>query len=253
MNKSYFLIILASIIFLFSCSRKTTSQLGYDYTELDQLDLQEVNFEYLNTKSKIRFKDAKTNLNANTNIRIKKDSMIWLSVSPALGIEAARCLITRDSIKIIDKINKEYIAEGFESLSERFNFNLSFDLIQSILIGNMPKGNSTNDKVLKKKDYFMIKQAEGELAIKNYISRKTMKLEKVEVSEPLGLNTLTLTYDNFQMLDNYAFAFNNAILFKHTNGEQVLETLLNIDHSKVEIADSDLSFPFNVPQKYARK
>ena len=65
-------------------------------------------YEYLSAKTKITVinTDGKTEFSA--SVRIKKDSAIWISISPALGIEIVRVLITKDSIKIIDRFNKKY-------------------------------------------------------------------------------------------------------------------------------------------------
>ena len=32
------------------------------------------------------------------NVRMARDSVIWMSISPALGVEAARVLLTPDSV-----------------------------------------------------------------------------------------------------------------------------------------------------------
>ena len=41
-------------------------------------------------------------------LKFKKDSFIWGSIRPGLGIELARFLFTQDSIKFIDRYHKEY-------------------------------------------------------------------------------------------------------------------------------------------------
>ena len=35
------------------------------------------------------------------NVRMAKDSVIWMSISPALGVEAARILLTPDSVQVL--------------------------------------------------------------------------------------------------------------------------------------------------------
>ena len=45
----------------------------------------------------------------NANIRMQKDSVIWISATALLGIEAVRLLITPDSFKMINRlISEEY-------------------------------------------------------------------------------------------------------------------------------------------------
>ena len=40
-----------------------------------------------------------------------RDSAIWLSISPLLGIEAVRVLLTKDSVKALDRLNNIYYSE----------------------------------------------------------------------------------------------------------------------------------------------
>ena len=43
------------------------------------------------------------------NIKIKKDSAIFVSIANILGVEITRALLTKDTIKLIDRINKNYL------------------------------------------------------------------------------------------------------------------------------------------------
>lgn len=72
------------------------------------------------------------------NIRMKKDSCVWISISPALGIEVFRVLITPDSLKYISKIpdNKYYYSGKFEDINEIAKVGIDFDMLQDLLIGN---------------------------------------------------------------------------------------------------------------------
>jgi len=71
-------------------------------------------------------------------IRMKRDSVIWISISPALGIEVFRLLITPDSLKYISKIpdNKYYYTGGFEALDAITKTGLDFGMLQDLLVGN---------------------------------------------------------------------------------------------------------------------
>src|SRR5678815_2230499 len=53
----------------------------------------------------------------NVFIRMKKDSLIWISVNGALGIEGMRVLIDKDSVRILNKLDKEYQVRSLEYLT----------------------------------------------------------------------------------------------------------------------------------------
>ena len=42
------------------------------------------------------------------SIRIKRDSVIWISVAPTMNLEVFRCMITTDSVKFYSKLQKTY-------------------------------------------------------------------------------------------------------------------------------------------------
>lgn len=71
------------------------------------------------------------------NFKLQKDKQIWLSVKPMLGIEAVRVLIRPDSIFVLDRINKAYLAKPFGWLETMSQAPLSFSALQDLLINNV--------------------------------------------------------------------------------------------------------------------
>lgn len=249
MNKKKIFLFFIVLTTLYSCKKEL---LISDET-LKDLEVHDLDFEYLTTRSRITYEDEDTRISAKATIRIKKDSIIWLSLSPAFGIEAARGIITRDSIKFIDRMNREYAVYDFASLSEEYNFNITFALIQSMLIGDMPKQPSEEDRVVKKRDHYIIKQTRGPVTLENYIG-SNMKLEKLQVTagKP-DENTLTLVYEDFQKMKEAIFPYHSRVSLSYRSRKGPVSTLININHGKAEIQSESLSFPFDIPQKYERK
>jgi hypothetical protein len=75
-------------------------------------------------------------MNFKTNLRMRKDSIIWMSISPALGIEVARMIVTPDSVKFIDKWNDKYYLGTHEFIEDKVNIELDFGMLQDLAIGN---------------------------------------------------------------------------------------------------------------------
>ena len=103
---------------------------------LNQLKLNEFQFETISSKAEFTIlqKEKKTSFKA--SIRMRKDSAIWISITPALGIEMARVLITTDSVKVINRLSKEYFIGDYNYINKKFNVELVFEDIQSVLLGN---------------------------------------------------------------------------------------------------------------------
>ena len=220
-----------------------------------KVTVENVDFKYLSARSKVSFKSKDQDIdNANVNIRMKKDSVLWLSIV-AGPIEVVRGLITRDSIQIVDRYHKEYYQYDFKSLSEKFNFQLNFDLIQSILVGNMPIPKKPNQRFRKENDYFMLRQDEGKIMLENYIGEQNRRLKKLMVTEQPTKNSLTLDYDDFTQLNNYLFPYTSLIQldYQSEKDKQLYQTVFRIKHQKVELSDKTLTFPFSIPAKYEKK
>ena len=215
----------------------------------------QVDFAYLTAKSKVSFKSKDQDINnANVNLRIDKDSLIWLSVS-GVGVEVARALITKDSVVIMDRIHREYSVYDYASLSQRFNFNLTFGLIQSLLIGNLPLPQEPAQRVKNEKDYLLLRQREGKVMVDNYIGEENRKLKKLLVVEQPTRNSLTLDYEDFTVLNNFLFPYTSLVTvdYKSKNDGQPYQTVLRIRHNKVELTDKNPGFPFSIPPKYQRR
>ena len=214
----------------------------------------ELDFDEMSSKSKIEFNDAKTSINANANIRIKKDSIIWFSVSPGLGIEAARGIITPESLMFINRIEKEYSILDYEALSKKLNFDINYELIQNVIMGNMPLMDDEENQILNTDDFFLVKQQKENYEINNFIGRHTQKLEKVNITESSTGNELSMTYRDFKKVEETIdLAFINFIKLNYKSKQGPMETAISLEHSKVEFDNKKLRFPFSIPQKYVRK
>ena len=108
---------------------------GADFL-FEQLKKNEFSFNYLNIKFSADITFNKKDNSTNGSLRIIRDSAIWISLSPALGIEAARMLITVDSIKFLNRLESTYFVEDFKYLNSLLKTNLDFDMLQSLLVGN---------------------------------------------------------------------------------------------------------------------
>ena len=260
MNKILWLTYSVLFFLLASCSKKAVSISGGPVA--DELSITELDFDYLTASGKIRYNNDEQNVSATANIRIKKDSVIWVSVTPGFGIEAARGRITRDSLTFINRLEKEYSSYSFQELSDKFNFDLNYDLLQAVLVGDMPRTLTQKDEVKKQTDHFLVRQQEGPLTVDNFIDARIMKVDRVSVVDETrrdsqngkrAKNTLSLQYEDFKKLDDQLFPFKNSILLDYRSKGEKRRTQIDIQYKKVNIIEEVLRFPFSIPDKYARK
>lgn len=247
-TSSPFLIIITAFLLLTGCNKKLINI--FDRNN-NRLEVNEASFDYLSSKAKIHYESARQKNSVSANIRISKDSVIWISLSPGLGIEAARALVTKNSISFIDKVNKVYSNYDYPGLSRQLGFNIGYDLIESVIVGNLlyPYG---QEKVLKTNDSYSYGQQYGRFFFQNYIDVKTMKLKKVQVTDTLTKNTVSVNYDDLRLVAEEAFPFLIQVKLEYP-GLEGKSIKVDIEYKQTAIEEKPLKFPYNIPQRYGRK
>ncbi len=221
----------------------------------EALEIEEIDFKYLTAKSKVSFKNRSQNYdNANVNLRIKKDSLIWFSIT-GLGLEVARGIISKDSIVVVDKFHKEFYVYNYEKLSKQFNFKLDYSLIQSVIAGNLPIPRQEGQRMKREKDLLLLHQDQGRVMVDNYIGRENRKLKKLRAVEQPTKNSLSLDYEDFKELNNYLFPYTSLITLDVQKGKDTdfYQTVIRLKHTKVELKNDSPGFPFSVPSGYKKK
>ena len=188
-------------------------------------------------------------LNDNTypisaQLRMRKDSVIWISVSSILGLEAARINITPDSVKLINRLNSTYFIGDVKELTKRYNLHLSFYEIQNVFLAKHSFSNSSTFQLLpSEQDYILF--ADSDTA--NYTLRLNSEFLPLEInSVQQDSITLKLSYSKFvavqeewlpQNTDLKVFTVNNDIKFTYS-------------YSKM-LVNKPKKIKFSIPSSYA--
>ena len=72
-------------------------------------------------------------------LRMRKDSIVWLNVTATMGVEVLRAKISNDSVWILNRIEKTYLAEHVDSLDQQIGplFGLRLPFAQFVLLDNI--------------------------------------------------------------------------------------------------------------------
>jgi hypothetical protein len=220
--------------------------------EVDKLKIEDIDFKYLKAKAKVSIKTPKESQNVNVDIRMKKDSLIWMNIS-MFGITGATALFDRNLVKLYQKIEGEYNEYTYADFAERFKFNITYDILQSLIVGNRPfKKNKS--RVVRENEYYLLKQEQDKVLIDNYIG-ENKKLKKLLLTQEDTNNKLTLDFTDFTTLNQYLFPNSSLITldYKSDEDQKMYQTVVNIKHTKVELLETPLEFPFRVPEKLLKK
>lgn len=245
------LLLLAAVLMLSSCSKRVA--LFTKTFDRSTLDIQQLDFEYLSIKSKIELRQPHKVTKVTALVRMKQDSLIWFNLSGALGVQGMRGIVTKDSVFIINRVESEYSVYSFADVSREFNFPIDFQLMQSMIVGNMPRPNESDQFIKQEGSKYVVRQNIQDIRIDNFIDSNNMKLVEVQVKERDTDNELKLMYKDFRVLNDQAFPYSAFASLIHFNEFGQLETQMTIEHTRVEDPGKKLSFPFNIPNKYVRK
>lgn len=246
MNRFLLILLISQSFFMTSCKR----EIGSIFSRKEKFEVIDPQFDYLSAKAKFKFDHAGKKVSASANFRIKKDSLIWLSITPALGIEFARVLINQDNIFILDRMSKRYYEYSFKELSSKYGFEFDYKIVQSVLLGNLLEPYQ-NEKIEKGDGYFAYTASKDGYLFQNFVGMNSMKLERLNVSDDSSENTISVTYGNFNIVDSQIFPNDIVAIIDYATNKP--STRMDISYNKLVIEEKPISFPFSVSAKYERK
>ena len=74
--------------------------------------------------------------NLSGQLRMRRDSIVWLSVTATMGVELLRAKVSNDSVWVLNRMEKTYLAEPLDSLGAKVGMPLSLPLVQTLLLDN---------------------------------------------------------------------------------------------------------------------
>jgi hypothetical protein len=185
----------------------------------------------------------------NAFIHIKKDSLIWVSINAALGIEAFRLLITPDSVKVLDKLKKIVRLRSVSFLQEEIHLPVDFRTLQDLLLGNPIYLDTTNILFYKKDPSGISLLSVGEL-FKNYMTLNgdnTLRHCKLDDVDPFRARTCDLTYGDYEQRDSLRFS-----TYRKISVAEKTKVDIELGYKQYKF-NEPLSFSFNVPKNYRRR
>jgi len=268
MNKLFrALTVLVVVALIFSSCKSTRSALkrplkeyGFTYLYSKMLE-NHVSFDYLSGKFDIEYFDGTKKTDLRGQLRIKYDSLTWLSFSPALGIEAARVLLSNDSVKFVNRLNKTYFVGEYQLIDSLLNTTIDYSILQSMIIGNditqydVNKYKASIDggfyritiqERRKIKKVLKSGELDSKVLVQNiWLDPDNFRIKQVDIKE-LGDDTkkLDVYYDKYIQIGDDLFPSKININIVSQKSIDI-----KVNFIKMEI-NEPLRFPFKIPAKY---
>ena len=201
------------------------------------------------------------------SLRMKKDSIIWASVSE-FGIEGIRFVATKDTLKFIDRLNTRFFVGDYDTLSKMLNTEIDLEVLQSLLVGNSVEFYMEDEKlragvdscryilgtIRKRKLRKIIRGKELKDPAQNiWMLDSTFKIARILFREFDSRREFDAQFQNFQPVDlpegaskQVVIPYNLTFYIKTNNVIRV-----DFEYTKASV-NKPQTFPFSIPEGYER-
>jgi len=219
------------------------------YRVLRALDSQKIQkFTTLKAKVKLDYSTPDNSAGASASIRMKKDSVIWVSLTGPFAIEGFRIMIRPDSLVLMDKLKHTVTRRPISYLEEIAKMPISFQDMQNIILGNplFTKGVLRSYRHNRNRWYAAL---QGEvfnnfLGVVSSPHKLMLKSNKIEQDQDGIKRSCTLTYGNYESIDSIDMAMDRKIKLQDKKNTDIKLQFKEI------IFNQPLSFPFSIPKNY---
>ena len=241
MNKFIYILIFA--ITLSSCSTKQPSNIDYSKTPKNSKELismvnsKNKNIEWLSLRGKINVVKENQDITLSVNIKHRKDSVIWLSISAPFGIEIIRAQATPDSIYFLNRTKKTWFVEPSNQIKEILKYEIGFENLQDMITAN---------PIILKNKYKIKIQDEGFALTSefcDYLVSKDFRIKNANFIK--GKNSVNFSYASFDNTEGFPKQFSLKV-----NAQEQFEA--NLTYSKVVI-NTPQKILFKIPKPYVEQ
>ena len=209
-----------------------------------------IDFKTFSAKIKLEIDDSKGKKpDLLANIRMIKDSAIWISISASiLNIEVFRVLVTKDSVILLNKQDKEVQYRSINYLQEITEIPFDFKTLQNLLVGNPIFYSDSNISVRKLEDFLLVSSINKDFKNLLTISTNdnTLKHSKLDDINLARNRTADFTYDNYEENMGFKFSTYRQIIPSEKNKLDVRMNFKQFEFNK------ELSVYFSVPKNYKK-
>lgn len=213
-------------------------------------------YETFSARMNLDFSSLKKELNSRVQVKIIYNDRMQLSVQPVFGIEVFRIELSDDSIKILDRMNKRYVADNYNELKQKADIDINFQNVQSLFTNRIfvPGENhiSTNhfrQFRVKKSDQTAELQLKGrDKTLYTFIADSDEKLLSTSIENEPQKQQLSWTYSQFQTIDNQPFPMKMTAQLSSENQIQGTATLTFSN----PVLNSPVTMDFIIPAGYSR-
>lgn len=197
-----------------------------------------------------------SSLSSRVDLKMVKDSAFQLSVQPFLGIEVFRLELSVDSVKVIDRMNKRYVADNYANLKGQTPIEFNFYNLQALFTNQLflPGQQEISPRQYNR---FKLKQdgPVAEIKVKDamglfytFMADGEEKILSTTISDPSDKYVLQWDYADFRISGGKSFPMRMKADIK---ADGVSKGGITIAYSRL-MKDIPVNMEFSIPSKYKK-
>ncbi len=240
-------------LFLYSGAFAQDSLLVNFDSVLAKISANQISYKTLSERTILTWDDGNTAQQFNAGIRLKRDSLIWMSLG-MFGFEGARVLVSPDSFRLVNKLTNEYMVRDYSFIQSWILMPVSFEMLQQIIAGEKISVNEKATFATKEDSSYVLYLESDKLLEKVWVDTVSYTIKKILLKDKLLKQDMTITFDSYNSLNprltvgqEKPFSYKRNIII-HRDAATMK---LSMEITKAQV-DEELSFPFEVNEKYKR-
>lgn len=202
------------------------------------------NYDSFSARASVQYKDGDNSQSFTANLQYQKDSAFLARITATLGIEAARMKIGGDSVQIINRLQNKYVEKSFQDYGDVLPFPIGLQLVENVVLGNafVEEKGELSSSVKNRLHVLTVNGKKLKTTI--WLQPENYTKERMLVEDKTSARKMIVRYSDYREKDDELFPFEQHIQFQ--GGKQLR---LDMTFTQLDL-NSDVSFPFSVPDKY---
>ncbi len=203
--------------------------------------------EIIDARLKVNYKNTKEDIGFSVKMRIKKGEVIWLKGTKVITVFKAK--ITPEKVSFYSPYRKNYFEGDFSVLKELLGFEVNFNQLQNILLGQTifnVSDTKQHIEIINKMYQLHPKNQSAVFNISYLVNPNHFKLEKQYMVNKLKNQRLDIIYSKY--MKEKLFLFPKHIFISAKQKNKI--TTIDIDVQSVIFNNSELEMSFKIPLGY---
>jgi hypothetical protein len=199
-----------------------------------------LDYDWFSSRVKVEYNDQNLSQDFTAAVRMRRDSMLWISLQGPFGIEGGRILMTRDSFFMVNRLSNEYVRQPISFLTKLMPIQTDLPQLQDFILGYYLLFTKATPEYRGLEDSLHIIQAESpEFRYRSSLYPQNCTLAKSVLTDKMLSQQMNVTFTGYSQEQGKPFSNERSIDIKQ--GTKALN--LHLVFTKIKVNEV-LNFPF---------